>query len=97
MRKKVVFEDDAEMKIAIAENQGLRIESIYDHIVNIEDNGTEVREKGIIFTDEPEAAPPEPAPPKPIDPRIQAVLDDYEVRLAALEAPNKPAAPGGGA
>ncbi len=82
MKKKVLFKSVTEREQAIADNPDLRIESYYDHIVNTKDDGTVVRETGVIFTDEPVPAPSKAAT---IDPIIQGFLDGHEKRIKALE------------
>ncbi len=82
MKKKVLFKSVTEREQAIADNPDLRIEGYYDHIVNTKNDGTVVRETGIIFTDEPVPAPVKVVT---IDPVIQSFLDGHEKRIKALE------------
>ncbi len=92
MEKKIEYTDAASRAAAIAANPGLRIKEEQNH-----SDGKGGKINRLIFTDAPpEDNSPLPPEPMPIDPRIQAVLDDYEARISALEAPKKPAPPAGG-
>jgi len=73
MKVRVVYTTEEEKTIAIANNAGLRICEEEDHSAGQDDQGQDIREKAVVFTDEP------------VGLSDKEKLEDLQGRVKALE------------